>query len=55
MTFLADNNISHANWALNDKVEGASALKPGTSTTGNWTDDDLTESGLLVKDIIENW
>ena len=55
MTFLADNDISHANWALNDKNEGASALKPGTSVSGNWTDDDLTESGLMVKGIIENW
>lgn len=55
MTFLADNDISHANWALNDKVEGASMLKPGASVSGNWTDDDFTESGLFVKDIIENW
>lgn len=55
MAFLAEHNISHANWALNDKAEGASALKPGTSTTGNWTDNDLTPSGLLVKDIIKSW
>ena len=55
MTFLCDNKISHCNWAINDKNEGASALIPGTSTTGNWTAGDLTNSGILVKDIIENW
>ena len=32
MTFLSDHNISHANWALNDKAEGASALEPGASS-----------------------
>lgn len=55
MDFIRQHNLSHANWALNDKSEGASALKPGTSVNGNWTDADLTPSGLLVKDIIKNW
>ncbi len=55
MSFLSDNHISHANWALNDKVEGASVLQAGASTTGNWAETDLTASGALVKDIIKNW
>ena len=55
MTFLCDNKISHCNWAINDKNEGASALNPGASITGNWTASDLTNSGILVKDVIENW
>lgn len=55
MDFMREHNLSHANWALNDKTEGASALKPGASPLGNWTDSDLTASGLLVKDIIKNW
>ncbi|MFA5240260.1 MAG: cellulase family glycosylhydrolase, partial [Phycisphaerae bacterium] len=55
MDFLAANDISHCNWALNDKDENASALVPGASTTGGWTDSDLTQSGLLVKDIIVGW
>lgn len=54
MNFLRDNGISHANWALNDKAEGSSALKPGTPASG-WTDSDLTASGTLVKGIIANW
>ena len=55
MDFLCDNSISHCNWAMNDKYEGASALLPGSSSTGNWTVDDLSVSGLVVKDIVENW
>jgi len=37
MDFLCENNISHCNWALNDKVEGASVLKSGSNINGNWT------------------
>lgn len=55
MTFLKNNGISHANWALNDKEEGASALVPGASITGGWSDAQLTPSGRLVKGIIQRW
>ncbi|MDO3388094.1 glycoside hydrolase family 5 protein [Gilvimarinus sp. SDUM040013] len=55
LQFMRENQLSHANWALNDKAEGASMLKPGTPPDGNWSDDDLTESGLYVKSIIKNW
>ncbi|MGH1336724.1 MAG: cellulase family glycosylhydrolase [Aureispira sp.] len=55
MTFLCNNNISHCNWAINDKLEGASALVNGASNTGNWSANDLTPSGTLVKGIIGNW
>lgn len=55
INFMKQNKLSHANWALNDKNEGASALKPGASVNGNWVDSDLTASGLLVKGYIKNW
>lgn len=55
MDFLCANKISHCNWAVNDKVEPFSILKPGSSTTGNWTENDLTSSGIFVKNIIKNW
>lgn len=55
MDFLRANNISHANWSLNDKAEGSAALRPGASTTGGWSNNDLTESGRLVRDYIRNW
>ena len=55
ITFMCENNLTNLNWAINDKEEGASALKPGTSPNGLWTNDKLTESGLLVKDLVQNW
>jgi hypothetical protein len=55
ITFMKNNNISHANWALNDKAEGASALVEGASANGGWSDSQLTESGRLVKNLIKNW
>ena len=55
MDFLCDNKLTHCNWALNDKNEGASVLVQGASTTGGWTQNHLTTSGKLVKDIIVNW
>ena len=55
MDFLQANDISHLNWAVNDKIEGASVLFPGASHNGGWSASDLTPSGIVTKDIIENW
>ena len=55
MEFLYDNNISHANWSVSDKEEGASILLPGTNAENGWTDADLTESGLYVKEQVIGW
>ncbi len=55
MNFLEANDISHANWSINDKEEGASALVPGASTTGGWSGSDLTASGNYVRNLIRNW
>ena len=55
MDFLRTNKLSHANWALNDKNEGASAVIVGTNPQGNWTTSQLTPSGTLVKSIIKGW
>jgi|SRR5690554_342823 len=55
LKFIKDNQLSHTNWALNDKKEGASILKNGASADALWSDEDLTESGLYVKSIVKNW
>jgi len=53
MDFLDDNSISYANWAVDDKLEAASALTPGSSPAGGWPDENLTYSGKLVKNILK--
>ncbi len=55
INFLKDKGISHANWALNDKAEGSSALKPGASSQGGWSAGQLTASGTLARDIARGW
>ena len=55
VSFMKANNLSNANWALNDKAEGASALTGGASGSGGWTNNQLTASGAFAKDIISHW
>lgn len=55
MDWCRENDISHCNWAVNDKKEEWSIVKPGTDPTGSWVEDDLTEAGKLSKSIIQNW
>ncbi len=55
MELLKKYQLSHCNWSVNDKTEGASILKPGASTKGGWTEKDLTPSGKLVRYYIRNW
>lgn len=50
--WMEDFNIIHLNWSVNDKVEGASALNPGSSTTGGWSASDLTPSGTWVRNMM---
>merc|ERR1719464_2596196 len=51
MDFMNQNKISHANWAVSDKVEAASALRPGVCATAEseWADTDLTPSGSWIR------
>lgn len=55
MDFLCEHDISHCNWAINDKNEGASALVQGASPNGSWSANDLTASGSLVRSIVKSW
>jgi endoglucanase len=49
LDFLDSNKVSWANWSICNKSEAASALKPGTRVDGNWTANDLTESGTYIR------
>lgn len=52
LNFLATHSISWANWALNNKDEACSAVLPSGPSTGPWRNDQLTPSGVLVKNAI---
>jgi endoglucanase len=50
LNFLDENKVSWVNWSVTYKDEGASALKPSVKKfDGNWTVDDLTESGAYIR------
>ena len=55
MDFMRRNQLSHCNWAISDKSESASILRPGASEKGGWSDADLTPAGLLVRGLIRGW
>nr|UNG40314.1 glycoside hydrolase family 5 subfamily 2 [Necydalis major] len=46
--FLDENNISYVNWAISDKLEGASVLVVNATSDEVCQDEYLTESGRLV-------
>jgi endoglucanase len=41
-------------WSIGDRDETSAALKPGTAPAG-WTDDDLTESGRLLREKLRSY
>jgi endoglucanase len=53
--FMRTWDLSHCNWAVSDKRETASILKPGAAAKGGWSDDQLTPSGLLVRRWTREW
>lgn len=55
VAFMRANHLSHCNWSIADKVEGAAALKPGASGKGGWKDEELTDSGRFVRELIRTW
>ncbi|MCK8524395.1 cellulase family glycosylhydrolase [Aquimarina sp. D1M17] len=62
MQFLKDKEISHVTWSISDKpsntdpsrTEGSSKVQLGKGVNG-LVNDELTEYGIFVKDIVENW
>lgn len=47
--WMEARGISHANWSIADKDEMSAIFRPGTPADGSWTDEDITESGTLVR------
>lgn len=55
MKYAKKHGLTHLNWSVSDKDESASLFKPGASSDGGWTTDDLTPSGKVVREIIRDW
>lgn len=55
MGFLRSRQLSHCNWAVSEKAESASIVRPGSSGTGGWKESELTPSGKLVRSLMLEW
>lgn len=55
MDFMRRHHLSHCNWAVSDKRESASILRPGASEKGGWSDAELTPAGFLARGLIRGW
>lgn len=49
---INDLNLSYAAWNLSNKNETSSLIKSGCDKKSGWTDDDLSETGLWIKEQI---
>ncbi len=52
--FLEQHKISWCNWSVADLSESSAVLKPGASSIGGWTDDQISPSGLFIRDKIRS-
>jgi endoglucanase len=50
--FMETHGLSHLNWSITDKDETSAALRPGASSQGGWTDDMISPSGRLVRQML---
>lgn len=50
LSLVESMGVSWCNWSLSDAKEASAILKPGADPKGGWTTDDLTPSGLYVRE-----
>jgi endoglucanase len=48
------HKISWITWSVSDKNETCSVLLPSASTEGGWTEKDMKESGIKVREILRS-
>jgi endoglucanase len=52
LAFMDEHQLSWCNWSVADKDETSAALRPGASGTGGWRDEQISPSGLLVREAL---
>ena len=55
LKFISKNKLSHCSWSVTNKNETSAILKPSTTSLGPWQDNELTENGLYLQQVIKNW
>lgn len=52
--WMKENKISWVTWSISDKNETCSMLKTSASSTGNWKESDLKESGIKTRELLRS-
>ena len=52
ITWMDENQISWICWSIADKNETCSMLNESASSEGNWTENDLKESGIKTRELL---
>jgi endoglucanase len=52
LNYLDANNLGSCNWAVNNKNETPSALRPTTTALSGWKSNELSLSGQMVRDYL---
>lgn len=55
LNWADEQKLSMCMWSVFDKEEPSAILKPGASTSGNWTADDLTTAGTYMHNIFNSY
>jgi endoglucanase len=55
MNWMDTNKISWCKWCIADKYESSCALYPTASSTGNWAETDLKESGKFIREVLRKY
>lgn len=50
--FLEEHQLSSCNWSVSNKGETSAILTPGTWSSNNWSSNQITQSGQLVKNYL---
>ncbi len=50
---IDEYNLSYAGWNISNKDETSALIKSGCSKTSDWTDDELSETGIWLKNQIK--
>jgi len=48
--FMDENQLSWCTWSVADLTETSASLRPGASTEGGWKDEEISDSGKLVRE-----
>lgn len=52
LDWMENRKLSWVNWNITDKDETTAILKPGASVKGGWQENDLTEAGNYIREVL---